>query len=67
MANNQMTTTLCRREDVPPIHVFLEEILFSTEPMEPRALANCRMTARSAILNAIKDATGIALCDSIAA
>ena len=47
MANNQMTNYIMpTAEDVPPIHVFFEEIPFQLRRRSaPRASANCRMTA----------------------
>ena len=45
MANNQMTNYIMpTAEDVPPIHVFFEEIPFPYGASAPRASANCRTT-----------------------
>ncbi len=46
MANNQMTNYIMpTAEDVPPIHVYFEEIPFATADTAQRALASCRTTA----------------------
>jgi CO/xanthine dehydrogenase Mo-binding subunit len=63
MANNQMTNYIMpTAEDVPPIHVYFEEIPFPLwRRTAPRASASCRTTApRPRSLNAIRDATGVA-------
>jgi CO/xanthine dehydrogenase Mo-binding subunit len=61
MANNQMTNYIMpTAEDVPPIHVYFEEIPFSAWRL--RRKRHRRIAARRpapAILNAIKDATGV--------
>src|SRR5665213_3027359 len=61
MANNQMTNYIIpTAEDVPPIHVFFEEILFRYGGYGAKGIGELPHDGPApAIVNAIKDATGI--------
>ena len=61
MANNQMTNYIMpTAEDVPPIHVFFEEIPFQYGAFGAKGIGELPHDGPApAILNAIKDATGI--------
>jgi CO/xanthine dehydrogenase Mo-binding subunit len=61
MANNQMTNYIMpTAEDVPPIHVFFEEIPFRHGGYGAKGLGELPHDGPApAILNAIKDATGV--------
>ena len=61
MANNQMTNYIIpTAEDVPPIHVFFEEIPFQHGGYGAKGIGELPHDGPApAILNAIKDATGI--------
>jgi CO/xanthine dehydrogenase Mo-binding subunit len=61
MANNQMTNYIIpTAEDVPPIHVYFEEIPFSYGGYGAKGIGELPHDGPApAILNAIKDATGI--------
>ena len=62
MANNQMTNYIMpTAEDVPPIHVFFEEIPFKFGGFGAKGLGELPQDGPApAILNAIRDATGVA-------
>ena len=62
MANNQMTNYIMpTAEDVPPIHVFFEEIPFRFGGFGAKGLGELPHDGPApAILNAIRDATGVA-------
>ena len=62
MANNQMTNYIMpTAEDVPPIHVFFEEIPFQFGGFGAKGLGELPQDGPApAILNAIRDATGVA-------
>jgi CO/xanthine dehydrogenase Mo-binding subunit len=61
MANNQMTNYIMpSAEDVPPIHVFFEEIPFSHGAFGAKGIGELPHDGPApAILNAVRDATGI--------
>lgn len=61
MANNQMTNYIMpTAEDVPPIHVFFEEIPFAYGAFGAKGIGELPHDGPApAILNAIRDATGI--------
>jgi CO/xanthine dehydrogenase Mo-binding subunit len=61
MANNQMTNYIMpTAEDVPPIHVFFEEIPFQHGAFGAKGIGELPHDGPApAILNAIKDATGV--------
>jgi CO/xanthine dehydrogenase Mo-binding subunit len=61
MANNQMTNYIMpTAEDVPPIHVFFEEIPFRYGGFGAKGIGELPHDGPApAILNAIKDAIGI--------
>ena len=61
MANNQMTNYIMpTAEDVPPIHVFFEEIPFSHGAFGAKGIGELPHDGPApAILNAIRDATGV--------
>jgi CO/xanthine dehydrogenase Mo-binding subunit len=61
MANNQMTNYIIpTAEDVPPIHVYFEEIPFSHGGYGAKGIGELPHDGPApAIVNAIKDATGI--------
>jgi CO/xanthine dehydrogenase Mo-binding subunit len=61
MANNQMTNYIMpTAEDVPPIHVFFEEIPFRHGGFGAKGIGELPHDGPApAILNAIKDATGV--------
>jgi len=61
MANNQMTNYIMpTAEDVPPIHVFFEEIPFQYGAFGAKGIGELQHDGPApAILNAIRDATGI--------
>ena len=61
MANNQMTNYIMpTAEDVPPIHVYFEEIPFDHGGFGAKGLGELPHDGPApAILNAIKDATGV--------
>ena len=61
MANNQMTNYIIpTAEDVPPIHVYFEEIPFSHGGFGAKGIGELPHDGPApAILNAIKDATGV--------
>lgn len=61
MANNQMTNYIMpTAEDVPPIHVYFEEIPFQHGGFGAKGLGELPHDGPApAILNAIKDATGV--------
>jgi len=62
MANNQMTNYIMpTAEDVPPIHVFFEEIPFRHGAFGAKGIGELPHDGPApAILNAIRDATGVA-------
>jgi CO/xanthine dehydrogenase Mo-binding subunit len=62
MANNQMTNYIMpTAEDVPPIHVFFEEIPFRYGGFGAKGIGELPHDGPApAILNAIRDATGVA-------
>ncbi len=64
MANNQMTNYIMpTAEDVPPIHVYFEEIPFRHGGFGAKGIGELPHDGPApAILNAIRDATGIAFC-----
>ena len=64
MANNQMTNYIMpTAEDVPPIHTFFEEIPFSHGGFGAKGIGELPHDGPApAILNAIKDATGVSFC-----
>ena len=61
MANNQMTNYIMpTAEDVPPIHIFFEEIPFAYGAFGAKGIGELPHDGPApAILNAIKDATGV--------
>ena len=61
MANNQMTNYIMpTAEDVPPIHVFFEEIPFRYGGFGAKGIGELPHDGPApAILNAIRDATGV--------
>jgi CO/xanthine dehydrogenase Mo-binding subunit len=61
MANNQMTNYIMpTAEDVPPIHIFFEEIPFQYGAFGAKGIGELPHDGPApAILNAIRDATGI--------
>jgi CO/xanthine dehydrogenase Mo-binding subunit len=61
MANNQMTNYIIpTAEDMPPIHVFFEEIPFSHGGFGAKGIGELPHDGPApAIVNAIKDATGV--------
>ena len=61
MANNQMTNYIMpTAEDVPPIHVFFEEIPFQHGGFGAKGIGELPHDGPApAILNAIRDATGV--------
>ena len=61
MANNQMTNYIMpSAEDVPPIHVFFEEIPFSHGAFGAKGIGELPHDGPApAILNAVRDATGV--------
>jgi CO/xanthine dehydrogenase Mo-binding subunit len=61
MANNQMTNYIIpTAEDVPPIHIFFEEIPFAYGAFGAKGIGELPHDGPApAILNAIKDATGV--------
>jgi len=64
MANNQMTNYIIpTAEDVPPIHVYFEEIPFKYGGYGAKGIGELPHDGPApAIVNAIKDATGISFC-----
>jgi CO/xanthine dehydrogenase Mo-binding subunit len=64
MMNNQMTNYIMpTAEDVPPIHVFFEEIPFAHGAFGAKGIGELPHDGPApAILNAIKDATGVSFC-----
>jgi CO/xanthine dehydrogenase Mo-binding subunit len=64
MANNQMTNYIMpTAEDVPPIHVFFEEIPFQYGGYGAKGIGELPHDGPApAILNAIKNATGVSFC-----
>jgi len=64
MANNQMTNYIMpTAEDVPPIHVYFEEIPFRYGGFGAKGIGELPHDGPApAILNAIREATGIAFC-----
>ncbi len=64
MANNQMTNYIMpTAEDVPPIHVFFEEIPFQHGGFGAKGVGELPHDGPApAILNAIRDATGVGFC-----
>jgi CO/xanthine dehydrogenase Mo-binding subunit len=64
MANNQMTNYIMpTAEDVPPIHVYFEEIPFRHGGYGAKGIGELPHDGPApAILNAIRDATGIGFC-----
>jgi len=64
MVNNQMTNYIMpTAEDVPPIHVFFEEIPFQYGGYGAKGIGELPHDGPApAILNAIKDATGVSFC-----
>ena len=64
MANNQMTNYIMpTAEDVPPIHVFFEEIPFQHGAYGAKGIGELPHDGPApAILNAIRDATGVGFC-----
>ncbi len=64
MANNQMTNYIMpTAEDVPPIHVYFEEIPFRYGGFGAKGIGELPHDGPApAVLNAIRDATGIAFC-----
>jgi CO/xanthine dehydrogenase Mo-binding subunit len=66
MANNQMTNYIMpTAEDVPPIHIYFEEIPFQYGGYGAKGVGELPHDGPApAILNAIKDATGVS-CNSI--
>ncbi len=64
MANNQMTNYIMpTAEDVPPIHVLFEEIPFMHGGFGAKGIGELPHDGPApAILNAIKDATGVSFC-----
>lgn len=63
MANNQMTNYIIpTAEDVPPIHVYFEEIPFSHGGCGAKGIGELPIDGPApAIVNAVRDATGIAI------
>jgi CO/xanthine dehydrogenase Mo-binding subunit len=61
MANNQMTNYIMpSAEDIPPIHVFFEEIPFRHGAFGAKGIGELPHDGPApAILNAIRDATGV--------
>ena len=66
MANNQMTNYIMpTAEDVPPIHIYFEEIPFAYGAFGAKGIGELPHDGPApAILNAIRDATGVS-CDTI--
>ena len=64
MANNQMTNYIMpTAEDVPPIHVYFEEIPFRHGGYGAKGIGELPHDGPApAILNAIRDATGVGFC-----
>jgi CO/xanthine dehydrogenase Mo-binding subunit len=64
MANNQMTNYIMpTAEDVPPIHVFFEEIPFQYGAFGAKGIGELPHDGPApAILNAIREATGVGFC-----
>jgi CO/xanthine dehydrogenase Mo-binding subunit len=64
MANNQMTNYIMpTAEDVPPIHVFFEQIPFQYGAYGAKGIGELPHDGPApAILNAIRDATGVGFC-----
>jgi len=64
MANNQMTNYIMpTAEDVPPIHVYFEEIPFQHGAFGAKGIGELPHDGPApAILNAIRDATGVGFC-----
>ncbi len=64
MANNQMTNYIMpTAEDVPPIHVYFEEIPFAYGAFGAKGVGELPHDGPApAILNAIRDATGVGFC-----
>jgi CO/xanthine dehydrogenase Mo-binding subunit len=64
MANNQMTNYIMpTAEDIPPIHVYFEEIPFDYGGFGAKGIGELPHDGPApAILNAIKDATGVSFC-----
>jgi CO/xanthine dehydrogenase Mo-binding subunit len=64
MANNQMTNYIMpTAEDVPPIHVYFEEIPFEHGAFGAKGIGELPHDGPApAILNAIRDATGVGFC-----
>jgi CO/xanthine dehydrogenase Mo-binding subunit len=62
MANNQMTNYIMpTAEDVPPIHVYFEQIPFRYGAFGAKGLGELPHDGHApAIVNAIRDATGVA-------
>ena len=66
MANNQMTNYIMpTAEDVPPVHIFFEEIPFAHGAFGAKGIGELPHDGPApAILNAIRDATGVG-CNAI--
>ncbi len=64
MANNQMTNYIMpTAQDVPPIHVFFEQIPFQYGAYGAKGIGELPHDGPApAILNAIRDATGVGFC-----
>jgi len=64
MANNQMTNYIMpTAEDVPPIHVFFEQIPFHYGAYGAKGIGELPHDGPApAILNAVRDATGVGFC-----
>ncbi len=64
MANNQMTNYIMpTAEDIPPIHIYFEEIPFSHGGCGAKGIGELPHDGPApAILNAIRDATGLSFC-----
>ncbi|HEV2214587.1 MAG TPA: molybdopterin cofactor-binding domain-containing protein, partial [Terracidiphilus sp.] len=64
MANNQMTNYIMpTAEDVPPIHVYFEEIPYAHGGFGAKGIGELPHDGPApAILNAIRDATGVGVC-----
>jgi CO/xanthine dehydrogenase Mo-binding subunit len=64
MTNNQMTNYIMpTAEDVPPIHVFFEEIPYAHGGYGAKGIGELPHDGPApAILNAIRDATGVSYC-----
>lgn len=64
MANNQMTNYIMpTAEDIPPIHIYFEEIPFNHGGCGAKGIGELPHDGPApAILNAIRDATGVPFC-----